>query len=268
MEAKIVTDLDDAYANSAYISGGSDYPARWAAAATAFRAAYPVQRLAYGPGPRHWVDLVRPEGPQAGSPKGLAVIVHGGYWLAFSPEVFSHLAAGALGQGWAVALPCYPLAPEVRIARITRDLGAALAFLADQVAGPIHLAGHSAGGHLVARMASADAPLPEAVAARIARVVPISPVADLAPLRRTAMNAQLRLDGPEARAESPVLQPLRAGVTCQIWVGGAERPAFLDQARGLAEAWRCPLTLDTGRHHFDVIEGLTRPSPLLSAFIG
>ncbi len=264
-----MTDLDDAYANSAHISGGSDYPARWEAAAAAFRAAHPVRRLAYGPGPRHWADLVLPEGPAMGRPpKGLAVIVHGGYWLAFSPEVFSHLAAGALAQGWAVALPCYRLAPEVRIAQISRDLAASLAFLAGQVAGPIHLAGHSAGGHLVARMASADAPLPGAVAARIARVVPISPVADLAPLRRTTMNAQLRLDAPEARAESPVLQPLRAGVTCHVWVGSAERPAFLQQARGLAEAWRCPLTLDTGRHHFDVIEGLSRPSPLLSAFIG
>jgi hypothetical protein len=57
-------------------------------------------------------------------------------------------------------------------------------------------------------------------------------------------------------------------VPVHVWVGGAERPVFLDQARWLAEAWTCPVTVDTGRHHFDVIEGLEHPSALLSAVIG
>ncbi|WP_415183344.1 alpha/beta hydrolase [Phaeovulum sp.] len=258
-----MADLDDDYANSAHISGGSDYPLRWAADSEAFRRRYRMQRLRYGPGTRNWVDLTLPEGPA----KGLAVIVHGGYWLALSPDSFCHLAAGARAAGWAVALPCYTLAPKARITAITAEIGAAVAYLAGQVAGPIRLAGHSAGGHLVARMACLDAPLPRAVAARLTRVVPISPLSDLVPLMRTSMNATLQLDQAEAVAESPAFLQKAAGVSCHVWVGGAERPAFLGQARCLSEAWGCPLTIEPGRHHFDVIEGLTQQSPLLDAFI-
>lgn len=259
-----MTDLDDAYANAAYIPGGAAYSARWEAAAAAFCAAHPPPRLSYGPGARETMFLWRPEG----AARGLAVIVHGGYWLRFSPQIFAHLAQGALNAGWSVAMPGYTLAPEARISAITRQIGAAITRAAAEVAGPIHIAGHSAGGHLAARMACTDAPLPAEVAARVARVVPISPVSDLAPLMRTSMNADLRIDAAEALAESPRHLALRPGVTAHVWVGGAERPAFLDQARWLAEAWTCPLSIDTGRHHFDVIEGLEKPAPLLSAFIG
>jgi hypothetical protein len=52
-------------------------------------------------------------------------------------------------------------------------------------------------------------------------------------------------------------------------VGADERPAFLDQARWLAEAWGVELTFETGRHHFDVIEGLEHAdSPMMRALFG
>lgn len=257
-------DMTEAYTNAAFIPGGADYPARWRAEAAAFRAAHAPERIAFGPGPRNWAELYRPEG----FVQGLLVFVHGGYWLAFDPQVFSHLAAGALAAGWAVALPAYTLAPQARIGAITQEVGQAIAALADRVAGPIRLAGHSAGGHLVARMVCANAPLPASVAARIAKVVPISPLSDLAPLMRTEMNARLGIDAAEAEAESPLNLPPRRGAKIHIWVGGAERPAFLDQAHWLAATWGCPVTVDADRHHFDVIEGLTRPSPLLSCVLG
>ncbi|MDP2738971.1 MAG: alpha/beta hydrolase [Pseudorhodobacter sp.] len=256
-------DMDRAYTNSDFIPGGAEYAARWAAKAAGFRAAHAGARLSYGPKPRNWADLYRPEG----AAKGLVVFVHGGYWLRFGPEDFSHLAAGALAAGYACALPAYTLAPEARIGTMVREVAAAVAMLAGQVAGPIRLAGHSAGGHLVARMACEGA-LPEALAARLARVLPISPVTDLAPLMLTEMQAVLRLDAAEVAAESPVYLPRRAGCDVRIRVGGAERPAFLAQAGALATAWGCPLEVEPGRHHFDVIAGLESASPLLAALIG
>jgi hypothetical protein len=49
-------------------------------------------------------------------------------------------------------------------------------------------------------------------------------------------------------------------------VGGQERPAFLWHARTLSENWACDWTVDAGRHHFDVIDGLEDPrSPLTNA---
>jgi hypothetical protein len=83
------------------------------------------------------------------------------------------------------------------------------------------------------------------------------------------MNAVLRIDEAIARSESPVLLAPRNGVKVHVWVGGAERPAYLDQARRLGNAWACPVTVDPGRHHFDVIEGLEQPdSALMQVLIG
>ena len=75
------------------------------------------------------------------------------------------------------------------------------------------------------------------MAARLIRVVPISPLADLRPLLRTAMNAELRLDPAEAAAESPALKRELRTVETAVLVGAEERPVFLDQARWLDEAW-------------------------------
>ncbi|EPX84621.1 Esterase/lipase [Rubellimicrobium thermophilum DSM 16684] len=136
-------DLSEAYANAAHIPDGASFPARWAAAAAAFRAAHPPRKLAHGPHPREILDLYEPPGRR---PEGLAVIIHGGYWMAFSPADFSHLAAGALARGWAVAMPAYPLCPERRIRDITASLARAVDRAAEAVPGPVVLSGHSAGG--------------------------------------------------------------------------------------------------------------------------
>ncbi len=253
-------DPDRDHANADFIPGGYDYPARWAARAAAFRAAAgPRLRagLAYGPGVRQRLDLFLPQG----TPAGLVVFVHGGYWLDFGREDWSHLAAGPLARGWAVALPSYTLAPAARIGAMVREVAAACLFARAEVPGPLVVTGHSAGGHLAARMGCADLGLP------VARVVPISPLAELGPLAETAMNRDLRLDAAEIAAQSPARQPLAPGVSAHVWVGAAERPAFLWQARTLSEEWRCPWTADPGRHHFDVVDGLQDPNSALTGIL-
>jgi arylformamidase len=249
-------DPDRDYANGAFIPGGSDYPARWAATAAGFRKLLGHRAeldLVYGPAPRQKLDLFLPEA----SPRGVVVFVHGGYWHMFSKSHWSHLAAGPLARGFAVAIPGYTLAPAARIADITAEIAKACWFLGTRVAGPMVVTGHSAGGHLAARMGSADIAVP------VARVVPISPLAELGPLIATEMNATLKIDATEAAAESPARLGLRDGVTAHVWVGAEERPAFLWQARTLAEEWACPWTAALGRHHFDVIEGLEDPASSL-----
>ena len=259
---------DDAYQNAKYIPGGDTFPPRWERASATFRDALGARArpgLRYGADENAWFDLFLPEG-EAG---GLMVFIHGGYWMAFGPRDFSHLARGALARGWAVAMPAYTLAPDATIPAMTRQIAAAVTTAAAEVDGPVTLTGHSAGGHLAARMACAPVALDPAIAARIACVVPISPLSDLRPLRETSMNATLRIDAATALTESPVLLPRRRGVAAHVWVGGAERPAFLDQARRLGNAWACPVTVEGGRHHFDVIEGLEgAASPLMAALLG
>lgn len=248
-------DWDDAYSNGAYIEGAEGYPPRWQREAAAFRETADVELdVAYGDGARHKFDLFRP----SGTAKGLLVFVHGGYWMAFNKSYWSHLARGAVERGWAAALPSYDLAPDVRISGITKQVSAAVTKACSLVDGPVVLAGHSAGGHLVARMIC-DGVLPEDVAARVSRVVPVSPLADLRPLMKTAMNKKLQLDATEADAESPMWQVPRAGVDVTVLVGAAERPVFLDQARWLSDAWGCDIVVAGGKHHFDVIDAFADP---------
>lgn len=260
--------FDDAFANGKYIAGGADFPKRWNAKSDGLRRDLGARArlgLRYGSGARQWFDLFLPEGPAL----GLMVFIHGGYWLAFGPRDFSHLAAGALARGWACAMPAYTLAPEARISAMTAEMAAALPVMAAEVAGPIAICGHSAGGHLSARLACADLRLDRGVTERIRSIVPISPLSDLRPLMETAMQADLKLDPAEARAESPALLQRRPGQSVHVWVGGGERLRFLDQARRLGNAWSCPVTVEEGRHHFDVIDGLADPqSALMAALLG
>lgn len=261
---------DDAYSNGAYIAGGDRYPTAWAAAAQAFRdeigaAGRARLDLAYGAKPRQRLDLFLPAVP----PKGLAVIVHGGYWLAFDKSSWSHLARGPLDAGWAVALPSYTLAPDAGIADITSEVAQAIAHAAEMIEGPIRLAGHSAGGHLVTRMVCANAPLTKDVQSRIKHVVSISGVHDLRPLLRTAMGAKLFRDPDEAAAESPALLEPASGTRLTCWVGADERPEFLRQTDLLSNIWH-GLGAETAsfqepaRHHFNVIEGLAEADSLLT----
>jgi acetyl esterase/lipase len=258
-----VPDWDDAYANSANIAGSERWPAAWIDAAEAFRNARSAAGkakldLSYGDRPRNRFDLFLPDA----APKGLVVFIHGGYWMAFDKSVWSHLAAGSIDSGYAVAMPSYTLCPEARIADIGREVGAAIEDAARLVDGPIMLTGHSAGGHLASRMICADAPLSGPVQARIRNVVSISGLHDLRPLLATTMNQTLRLDEAEAMAESPaLLRPMQnARLTC--WAGGGERHEFLRQNALLANIWTglgaaTACVVEPDRHHYRICDGLT-----------
>ncbi len=248
------TAADIAYQNAAFIPDGDGYRARWQGRAAAFRAGMRGELdIPYGPGIAHRMDLFLPDA----APRGLMMFIHGGYWMAMARAYFSHLAAGAVARGWAVAMPSYTLAPEARIAAMTAEVMQALQVARARIAGPVVVTGHSAGGHLAARLACAGMASP-------ARCVPISPLADLAPLMETAMNATLRIDGAEAARESPARLARDATTAVHVWVGGQERPAFLWHARTLAENWDCPWTVAPGLHHFDVIDGLEHPRSALT----
>ena len=250
-------DYDLAYTNGAFIPGAEDFPPRWQTEAARFRASLGERAqmgLIYGAGERNRFDLFLPQT----TPHGLMVFIHGGYWLAFGRESWSHLAAGAVARGWAVAMPSYTLAPMARIRQMTAEIESAVLAAAARVQGPVVVCGHSAGGHLAARMGCADIALPG-----VRRVVPISPLADLWPLMQTRMNENLCLTADEVATESPANHSLAPNCAAHVWVGGQERPSFLWQARLLSENWNCPWTVAPGRHHFDVIDDLTDPDSAL-----
>ncbi|WP_173931879.1 alpha/beta hydrolase [Chelativorans sp. Marseille-P2723] len=272
MLERMISDWDDAYANGPNIPDAQRWPGAWVEPARAFRKHMEEKKrarldIAYGQAPRNRLDLFLPDG----TPKGLVVFVHGGYWLKLDKSCWSHLAGGSVELGYAVAMPSYTLCPDIRISGIVDEIAASIVKAAGLVKGPVMLAGHSAGGHLVSRMIARASPLSDELRWRIHRVVSISGLHDLRPLMRTAMNEQLRIDEDEAVAQSPaLLQPVEgARVVC--WVGGSERAEFLRQSALLANIWTglgavTASVVEPDRHHFNVIEGLADAShPLTEA---
>ncbi len=257
-----VSDWNDAYANGVNIARGDRWPQAWVGPAEAFRNALSASGLAkldlaYGERSRNRMDLFFPDG----TAKGLVVFVHGGFWLQLDKSFWSHVAAGAVASGYAVAMPSYTLCPEIRIAGIVEEVAAAIGEAAKLVEGPLMLTGHSAGGHLVSRMITATAPLSPDVQGRVRNVVSISGVHDLRPIMSTGMNEKLAIDEAEALSQSPaLLRPMRdARITC--WVGGGERAEFLRQNALLANIWTglgatTAAIVEPDRHHFNVIDGL------------
>ena len=260
-----ITDWDDAYENGRNIPGGERWPAAWVEPARQARETLLDQGrakldMAYGPGERNRLDLFLPEG----APRGLVVYVHGGFWLRLDRSFWSHLSAGSLALGYAVAMPSYTLCPAIRIGGIVREVAAAIETAAGLVAGELRLIGHSAGGQLVSRMVSQASPLSAVTLARIRHVLSLSGLHDLRPLMRTAMNARLHLDEAEAVAESPALLRPLEGTRLTCWAGAMERAEFLRQNTLLTNIWTglgatTATVVEPDRHHFNIVDGLTDP---------
>lgn len=218
----------------------------------------------YGDRPRQRFDLFLPDT----SPTSLAVFIHGGYWRSFDKSYWSHLAAGALARGAVVAIPSYTLCPEARIRDISKEIGQFLEKVTADFPLPLHLSGHSAGGHLCCNVQH------RLLGDRIQKVVSISGVHDLRPLLNTAMNDDLHLDADEAREQSPILQDPPTGLDLTCWVGADELPSFRQQNRLLADIWgglgaRTEAIEAEGKHHFSVVEDLADPkSDLTKVLMG
>ena len=265
-----MTDWDDAYENSAYIPGAEQYPGKWADQAKAYRdsADFLERDISYGNHVREKYDLFQPDNPS----KGMFVFIHGGYWMKLDKSFWSHLAEGARARGWTVVIPSYILAPEARITDITGQIAAAITQITDRYRGPVRLAGHSAGGHLVSRMLCADGPLGANVSGQIEHVLSISGLHDLRPLLKTKMNQILGLTEAEAAAESACLYDPVANARLTAWVGSNERPEFIRQSGLLEKSWgdaKAKCTIDPDHHHFSVIGDLANPnSPIVNCLLG
>ena len=254
-------DWDAAYDNTATVDDRDYYVTRWTAEAASFRDEMTAANrceldLAYGSRDRNRMDIFYPEGHS----KGLVVFIHGGYWRMLDKSYWSHLARGAHTHGHVFAVPSYTLAPQARIGEITSDITAVVNFLGRKIDGPIYLAGHSAGGHLVARMACDDVAIEPDVADRIHHIMPISGLNDLEPLTKTTMNEDLQIDTETIEAESPARLNPRRGIRLTSIVGSKELPEFLRHNLMLG-SWsekgaKVKSMVSSGYHHFDVIDPL------------
>lgn len=229
-----------------------DVYARFDAASALVRAAAPFRRnVPYGKHPRETFDLFE---PCSGAP--LLVFIHGGYWQSLDKDRYSFVAGALAREGFAVALPNYPLAPEVPLEAIVESIGRCIpAIIGAMQAPPLFwmVSGHSAGGHLAA-MGALNAPsrLPP-----LAACVPISGIFDVTPIVGTSLNAALRLDIGRATALSPIR---RSPSSCHLAavVGAEETQDFLEQSRQFTSHWgtsgaAARLKALPGRNHYTIL---------------
>lgn len=218
------------------------------------RAAQPaLLDLPYGAHPRERIDLFP---GQDGAP--LLVFIHGGYWRSQQKDDYAFVANALRRRGFSVAVAGYPLAPERSLPGIVQSLRSALAWLhgAGSVLLPAWretvIAGHSAGGHLAAMLAS-DAEFGPTIAGCLA----LSGLYDLAPLSRTSIGIQVGIDSALAARLSPLMLPVGPGWFIAA-VGGNETAAFLEQASRYAAHWSASaaasdLVVVAGADHYSIL---------------
>ena len=260
-----ITDWSDAYDNVGHIEDAAAFIEKWPRLGEAFRQTATVEvNIPYDNGERNHFDLFHPEGRA----KGLFVFVHGGYWIRFDKSFWSHLSAGPLARGYAVAIPSYTLCPNASISDITSEITSSIEAASERINGPVILSGHSAGGHLVTRQMCEDSTLNKTVLDRVKRVISISGVHDLRPILNIVQNETINLDEMEAVRESPALLKPRLNIPVNCIVGSNERPEFIRQNDLLANIWRgVGVAINSvhvdGKHHFDVIDDLIDPEGVI-----
>jgi arylformamidase len=263
-------DYEAAYDNRAHVPEHAQIFARYAREAAAFRdeaASKATLGISYGPSPRQYFDLFAP------SPDGpVAMFIHGGYWRATDPSMYSQCARGVFAHGVTVAVAGYDLSPKVSLATIIEQMRQAAIALWKRTRRPITAYGHSAGGHLAACLLATDWTSidPELPADMVPAAYAVSGVFDLTPLLHVSMNADYKLDEASARAISPLYWAAPAGRVLDAVVGGAELPEFLRQSRAMVDTWsnggtRTRYEEIPGANHFTAIDPLNDPSSPMTA---
>ncbi|NWH07358.1 MAG: alpha/beta hydrolase [Alphaproteobacteria bacterium] len=113
-----------------------------------------MQSFAYGPGPRHRLDLYEPRGKA----RGVVVYLYGGGWRSGRRGLYGFLARALAARGYRVIVPDYRIFPEVRFPAFVEDAAQAVAWVGSRADGagealPLFLIGHSAGAHIAALLA-------------------------------------------------------------------------------------------------------------------
>ncbi len=217
----------------------------------------------------------------AGDGAPVLIYVHGGFWAMRASKEFGFVARGPVSRGVATVVTNYALAPAVNIDEIVRQTRAAVAWTYKNAAsfggdpGRIHVAGHSAGGHLVAMLLETDWEgvygLPRDV---VKSACAISSLFDLAPFPYTFLQPKLQLSWGQALRNSPILHLPDEAPPLLITYGEDETTEFKRQSEEFLKTWKSKglegdLLVLSGKNHYDVIDGfLDAESPLCSAILG
>jgi arylformamidase len=225
---------------------GDQYDAwaeRWRRESEATRRALgPKLDVAYGPHPRHRLDIFPCTSPRSLAP--IAVFFHGGFWRSRDKADYSYVANGLGSLGCVVAVVNYPLCPAATLDDLVISTRHAVRWLgdhADQFGGDasrLYVTGHSAGAHLAAMCCCGDGTNPsELPAGAIKGALLTSGLYELEPVRLCFANADVRLDADQVARLSPSrLRPVALAGSAIVASGTAETDEFEWQANELVGA--------------------------------
>jgi arylformamidase len=216
----------------------------------------------------------------AGENAPVLVYVHGGFWCLRTSKEFGFVARGPVSRGVATVVTNYDLCPRVTMDELVRQTRAAVAWVYRNAgsfggdAGRIHVAGHSAGGHLVGMLLAThwkgEYGLPGDL---VKGATVISGLYDLAPFPYTFLQPQLQLGWDQVLRNSPILHIPAAAPPLLVAYGEDETDEFVRQSGEYLDAWRAKglegeRLVMRGKNHYDVIDGfLDAESPLCSAIM-
>jgi acetyl esterase/lipase len=116
--------------------------------------------IAYGAVPLQKLDIYIPPGLGTDEKRDVIVFFYGGRWMHGDKADYRFAGTALAKKGFIVVVPDYRKYPAVRFPVFVEDGAKAVAWAADHIgeyggdAGSIHLAGHSAGAHIGALLAS------------------------------------------------------------------------------------------------------------------
>jgi arylformamidase len=198
--------------------------------------------VSYGNHPLEKLDVFRAKGAS----RALLMFIHGGYWRALDKSQHSFVAEPFANAGVTVGMINYALCPAVTVEEIVRQVLQAAAWLYRNAsnfgapAGPIFVAGHSAGGHLTAMTLCAQWPrfAPDLPAKVVKAGLAVSGLFDVEPVRNTpSVNLDVRLTPAAAKRVSPAFMPPATDAPLYLAVGGKEQEGFHDQHKLMKRAW-------------------------------
>ena len=227
--------------------------------------------VSYGPVQAHKLDIF----PAQGTKRPILIFIHGGWWRSLDKNDFSFIAPPLVGEGVTVVSVNYTLAPYAGITEIVDEVRRACAWVwqhAPEFGGnreQIHLAGHSAGGHLTAMMLTTDWQTVYRGMPRdaIKSAIAVSGLYDLAPVSHADfVNVDLKLTEQSAKRISPIYLRPASPAPLHLAAGELESNEFRRQTDLIATAWcdvcTAPLSL-RGRHHLAAMEDFVGPDGAL-----
>lgn len=265
--------LDKLYNNRLLVPECMDLLQRWTQDSAIVRQSVDCKLdVAYGQGDKEKLDIF----PSKAKPAPVLIFIHGGYWRSLDKADQSFLAPAFTEEGSCVVIPNYSLCPAVTVSDIVLQLVNAVAWVyknIDRYGGDpkrITVAGHSAGGHLVAMLISClwgefDKTLPRDV---VKNALSISGLFEMeTPMHSPYLQDSLHLTVAEVKRISPAWMPAPKQGKLYSVVGGDESPEFLRHNQLIQDAWGksvVPVCEQLpGLNHFTVLESLCQPDSRL-----